>query len=104
MGRQVIWTPRAEEDLQRICRYLSAEWGSTVLNTFLDTVDGTVERIRIFPHLFRSSGKADVREALITKHNLLFYRVTADRIFLLTIWDTRRNPESRPFAVAEPLG
>jgi hypothetical protein len=64
---------------------------------FLADVDEVVQCIRMCPFIFRASGYKDVREALVTKHNLLFYRITEDRIFLLTLWDTRRDPASRPF-------
>jgi hypothetical protein len=68
-----------------------------VKSAFLAEVDEVVECIRTFPYIFRSSGHADIREALVTKHNVLFYRITEDRIYLLTLWDTRQDPEKRPF-------
>ena len=97
MAREVIWTPRAEEDLLNVCSYLDRVWGERVKMAFLSEVDEVVECIRTFPNIFRSSGRADIREALVTRHNLLFYRITGDRIYLLTLWDTRQDPNERPF-------
>lgn len=97
MAREVIWTPRAGSDLLGVCDYLEREWGERALSAFLDDVDEVVECIRLFPFLFRASGHKDIREAVVTRHNFLFYRITEDRVFLLTLWDTRRDPASRPF-------
>jgi len=43
--------------------------------------------------MFRRSAKMDIYEALITKPNLLLYKVTGNRIELLTFFDTRQRPK-----------
>lgn len=95
MARKVIWTPQAETDLLRICEYLDREWGDRVRSAFLDEVDEVVGLIISFPNMYRSSDFRDVREAVITRHNILFYRIAKDTIYLLSIWDTRQDPARR---------
>ncbi len=97
MARQVIWTPQAEADLLHLCMYLDKEWGDRVRVAFLDDLDQAVDLISSFPNIFRSTGYRDVREAVITKHNILFYRVAEDVVYLLSIWDTRQDPGQRPY-------
>lgn len=97
MAREVIWTPRAQADLLAVCGYLDREWGQRVKEAFLADVDEVIACIQVFPNIFRASGHLDIREALVTKHNLLFYRVNEERIYLLSLWDTRQNPEGRPY-------
>ncbi len=97
MAREVIWTPRAEEDLLTVCSYLDREWGERVKRAFLAEVEEVVDCILTFPNIYCSSGHADIHEALVTKHNLLFYRITEGRIYLLTLWDTRQDPDKRPY-------
>ena len=46
-------------------------------------------------YLIVQQEKEDVREAPITKHNLLLYRVTDNTIYLLYFWDTRKDPERK---------
>jgi hypothetical protein len=36
-----------------------------------------------------------IYEALITKHNLLLFRIEGNRIELLTFFDTRQNPNKK---------
>ena len=96
MARKVIWTPQAEADLLSICEYLDREWGDRVRTAFLDEVDEVIGLILSFPNMYRNSGFRDVREAVITRHNILFYRIAKDAIYLLSIWDTRQDPERRP--------
>lgn len=97
MEREVICTPRAEEDLLNVCSYLDREWGERVKSAFLAEVDEVVDCILSFPSICRSAGHADIHEALVTKHNLLFHRDMEVRIYLLTLWDTRQHPDKRPY-------
>jgi hypothetical protein len=47
--------------------------------------------------MFRRSTKMNIHQVLITKHNLLFYRILENKIELLTFFDTRQNPVKKPF-------
>ncbi len=49
------------------------------------------------PFLFRKMGTKNFREALITKHNLLVYKVTKKQVFVVTVWDTRMHPVKKKF-------
>jgi hypothetical protein len=44
---------------------------------------------------FKSSGKKGIHQVLITKHNLLIYRLNKDRIELLVFYDTRQHPKKK---------
>jgi plasmid stabilization system protein ParE len=100
MARQVIWTPRALADLDHLLTYLYQEWGERVMLAFLDEIDEVIICIEQFPFVFRASGHLDIREAVVTRHNILFYRVTPNAIYLLSIWDTRQAVEKRPYPPA----
>ncbi len=45
--------------------------------------------------MFRKTNKKNVREALVTEHNLLVYKIYPDHISLITFWDTRQNPKKK---------
>lgn len=57
--------------------------------------DKTIRHISLNPEMFRKSNKIDVREALITKHNLLLYKIKRETIDLIAFWDTRKNPKRK---------
>ncbi len=39
----------------------------------------------------------NIRSILITKHNRVYYRIEEDKIFVLNMIDTRKNPKKNPF-------
>ena len=96
MAKKIIWTPEAEKTYDAIIDYLQEHWGEKEIVNFIKRTNSVVMHIKKHPMLYRSSGKEDVREALITKHNLLLYRVAGNIIYLLLFWDTRKNPASKP--------
>lgn len=90
MARKIVWTKRANQKLIMIVSYLSREWGNTVAKQFLSRTFDLVDLLADYP----SIGSVEIREKgirglLITPHNRLFYRVTAKKIVVLNIFDTR---------------
>lgn len=95
MVKKVIWTTEAEKTFDAIINYLQKHWSEKEIRNFIEKVNGITAHIRQHPLAYRSAGKEDAREALITKHNLLLYRVSGDTIYLLYFWDTRKNPVTK---------
>ena len=95
MAKKIIWTPQAETTLNAIVEYLVREWTEKEAIKFIQKVNSVVVHISRHPLSFRIAGKEDVREALITKHNLLLYRISGQNIYLLYFWDTRKNPSKK---------
>lgn len=97
MALQIIWTPEADKEFQRIITYLEKEWSEKEIIQFVETTDKIIDYISEYPLMFRKTDKRNVHEALVTEHNLLVYKVYKDRIDLITFWDTRRDPEKKKF-------
>ena len=97
MVKEIIWTPDAEETLDSVIDYLHEHWSEKVTENFIRRVDEVIEHISRNPLACRTAGREDVREALITKHNLLLYRIAGKSIYLLYFWDTRNNPATKPW-------
>ena len=93
MPKAIIWSRFADQDLQQILDYLRAQWGDHVADNFMEVTFEMVGYIgsnpKLFPVIFR---KLKVRKCVLTKHNTLFYRETAEAIEILRIFDTRQNP------------
>lgn len=100
MANPVRWTPEALRTYVAIVRYLRRYWTQREVDRFDKEVDAVLAVIATFPKGFRRGVRDDIREAVIKPCNLLIYRVRKDHVELLTFWDTRRDPRTKPrFAV-----
>jgi plasmid stabilization system protein ParE len=96
MVKKIIWTPEAIASNDAVVDYLQENWTSKEIRKYFEKLNAVIKHISLYPEAFRLSGKEDVREALITKNNLLLYRVAGNTLFLLYFWDTRKNPFNKP--------
>lgn len=97
MNFVVKWTTEAKFTLNQNLDYLSKEWDVLTINNFLDRIDKVVNSIQQNPKLYPVYRKSDqVYKCVLNKHITLFYRVSksANRIDLITFWNTHQNPES----------
>ena len=91
---RVVWTLEAEKSFNGILDYLLEAWTSKEALTFVDLVDKTVERIVLDPELYKISTYNDQsREAFITKHTTMFYRVLGDVIEIEYFWGNFQDPQ-----------
>ncbi len=95
MAYQIIWLPKAEERYGEIIDYLQQHWNDKVIADFIAKTNTKLLQIKVRPTMFRRSAKMNVYEALITKHNLVLYRINRKRIELLTFFDTRQHPNKK---------
>ena len=95
MARQIIWLPKSEERFDEIIFYLQKNWTEKEVSNFIKRTETVLNLISAFPRLCRRSKKKNIYEALITKHNLLLYRITRNNIELITFFDTRQDPKKR---------
>lgn len=93
MSLKIIWSPAAKEEYAIILGFVEDNFGIDAALNFLDKTDAIIEGIAIFPAMFPSSKlRKDVRKAVITKHNTVYYRFNKKEVQLLHFWDSRQNP------------
>ena len=98
MAYKISWTEIALEDYHAIIDYLITHWSLSIAVDFENTVNQKLSNLSKRPFAgIKSDKNPSVRSILFTKHNRLYYRITGNNIELLTIIDTRRNPEKNPF-------
>ena len=98
MAFEVIWTLHAKEDYKNVILYLNEKWSTVVALKFIETTEERIERIAVFPMLGIASEKdKSIRRIKLTKHNKLYYRFIHSKIYILSIFDTRRNPDTNEF-------
>ena len=95
MAHKIIWLPKAEKRYEEIIDWLHNNWTEREIANFIARTDDVVELISINPDLYRRSEKRNIRQALITKHNLLLYRKKGNKVELITFFDTRQKPSKK---------
>ena len=96
MAKKIIWTPEAELSFESVIHFLQEHWSEKEIVKFVQRAEIVIKHIERHPLSYRSAGKEDIREALVTKQNLLLYRIEENRIYLLYFWDTRKNSAKKP--------
>ena len=96
MAFKIVWTKRADKKLWKIIRYLEKEWGANTARDFDRRVFDFLEILSKFPELGSIEEKEKgIRGFVLTKYTKLFYRVKGKEIILLTLFDTRMNPQKK---------
>ena len=95
MAKEIKWTPAAEDTFEKIINYLRLKWTEREVINFINSSNKIIFYISENAQMFRQSKKQNIREAVVTKHNLLLYRIKPKHIELLVFWDTRKNPKKK---------
>lgn len=89
----VIWTRKADRSFNGIVAYLLDIWNIEIATRFVDKVDHTIKLIIKNPEMFKvSEYDAASREALITKHTTMFYRILENTIEIEYFWGNFDDP------------
>jgi toxin YoeB len=97
MVKQIIWTRRAYNDRKEILEYWRIHNQSNIYSKKLNQLfKKAITLIAAHPHIGRRTNMENVRVKLVRDY-LVFYEESETEIFILTIWDSRRNPEEIPF-------
>lgn len=98
MSKKVIWSPSAQEDLEKVLEYLSSKWNERIINKFINKVDDNIGLIVEDPIIFPLiNEELNIRKSVITKHNTLYYRETLEEIQIIRLFDSRQNPKKLNF-------
>ena len=94
MTKEVILSPRAERNYEHITDYVFNKWGSLATNKFISRFEESCVLIASNPDIYPFVNKVrQVRRCVVTKHNTVYFIEHEDIIKILTIFDTRQNPD-----------
>lgn len=97
MARQIIWTIRAQSDRKEILHYWRVRNKSNTYSKKLnELINKAIKLMAAHPRIGRSTDIDNVRVKLVRDY-LIFYEYSEDNIYILSIWDNRRNPEDVPY-------
>jgi plasmid stabilization system protein ParE len=91
--KKVFWTPDAERTFGNIIDFILVKWTGKEVKKFTAATTKVIKQMAKNPEMFVSSESQQIRKAVITKHNSLYYQVKKDSIHLLIFWDNRKDPE-----------
>jgi len=97
MAKEIIWSPRADKNFDRIIEYLKKDWTEKEVIKFVQKTYQILEKLKKGNITYRSSKKKNIYQVLITKHNLLIYSTNRNSIELLAFYDTRQHPNKKKF-------
>jgi toxin YoeB len=93
-GRKKIkWTPDAKSDLYNILDFYYQRNGNSIYSHRLySQFQRTINLLKTQSFLGKLTDYDKVRVIIVLEY-LIFYEVLSDHIYILNIWDSRRNPE-----------
>jgi toxin YoeB len=93
MVRRIIWVQLAIDDKFQILNYWDnrnkSKRFSKELNRLLNNAANLVGK---YPFMGKKTDVPNIRIKIV-KDYFLVYEILKDKIFILRIWDTRRNPD-----------
>lgn len=92
MARQVIWTQRAQDERIKILTFWIAHNKSITYSKNLNgLIKSSLILISKYPFLGKATQKQNVRVKILSNY-LIIYEITATKIIILSIWDSRQKP------------
>lgn len=93
MAKQIIWSERAIDDLLKILEYWKQRNNSNSYSKKLNELfNKSIELISNHPSIGRLTQIENIKFKVV-KDYLIIYEDSPELIIILTIWDSRRNPE-----------
>jgi plasmid stabilization system protein ParE len=95
MAKQIVWTHTAQIERKEILEYWIKRNKTKTFSIKLNKLFiSALKDVSKNPFIGRKTDVQNVR-AKIVRDYLLFYEVTPDYIYVLSVWDTRRDSSSR---------
>lgn len=97
MVREVIWSPLARNKRKQILKFWIEHNQSATFSLKLNQLFKEAELlIAKYPNIGKPTDIRNVRIKVVREY-ALFYELSQDKIYILTIWDSRQNPEKLSF-------
>lgn len=89
----VFWSSEAEQNLNDILTYIEEHWTHKEVENFLSKLDKCIFLIQNKPKLFPpTKQRANLRRCVLSKQTSLFYSYIESTIYIVALFDNRRDP------------
>ena len=93
MAKQVIWSLRAQNDKKKVLDYWRQRTKSNTYSKKLNELfKESIKIILDFPQIGKVTDDTKARIKIVRDY-LIIYEETETHIFILTIWDSRQDPD-----------
>ncbi|RYX80024.1 type II toxin-antitoxin system RelE/ParE family toxin [bacterium] len=94
MNKSIIWSPKSKRDLRAIKSfYDNRNQSSTYSNELLKRLRETAILFCKYPEIAITTDYNQIKGFIILDY-ILFYTIFDSHILIITIWDSRRNPDA----------
>jgi len=91
----VHFSSEAEQQVEEIAAYLGENWSQQVKINFLALLSDKLELIGLMPQLYKKSERRPgLRECVVNKQTILYYRIESDEIEVVALLSARRGPDA----------
>ena len=98
MALEIQWSKRADKNFDKIFEYLLNKWGENVARAFIKKVYDFLEILAEFPEFGTLENRdKGIRGFTIVKQVNIFYRISENKIILLSFFNNRQNPKKKRF-------
>jgi len=96
-GYKLMWSNWALADLKKIMNYLAEEWTQREIKIFVGKLDKRLTLISANSNLFpKTTKRRNVRKSVLTKQTVIYYEAVENQVIIITLFDSRQNPEKLP--------
>jgi len=95
MALKIVWTPQADEGLDKVIDFLEEEWTAMEILNLEQNLQDLLNRIRKYPKICPSTGKfKNVHKGLVDKNNYIIYRIQPEKelIEIINFRGTKQKP------------
>ncbi len=97
MAKQVIWSRRSHDERIEILTYWNERNKSTDYSKKLNRLfNEAIKLISIHPNIGKRTNDKKARIKIIRDYLMIYELNEMDQIVILTIWDSRQEPEKLP--------
>ena len=93
-GLRIEWSDEAILNLDRIFDYIEENWSEREIRQFAKRLERTLSSLSKYPASYPESLRFyGVRKCVLSPQTIIFYEYSRERILLLSLFDTRQDPE-----------
>src|SRR5688572_18546048 len=98
MAYKITYNITFRKDSIHTANWIENKWGKKAADDFVFLLYGKIQRLAITPLAGRRAQNAkNVRKIVITKYNIVYYRVNRGTITILALFETRLNPKKNRY-------
>ena len=97
---KVKWTPAARRQLFNTAKYIKHKFGTNAKDEFMDEVQHTTILLGKYPYMgkeepFMYDRPLEYRSIVVSRINKIVYRLEENVLYIVALWDTRREPNAQ---------